>query len=48
MKKTYNQPQTEIARFETETLLQGIVMSPGAGDGPGITGAPRRRGEIIP
>ena len=27
MKKNYNQPQTEIAQFETETLLQGLTVS---------------------
>jgi hypothetical protein len=46
-KKEYNQPQTEVSAFETETLLQGMVMSINTG-GSGKTEAPRRRGEIIP
>ncbi len=45
--KQYNQPKTEIAQFETETLLQGLVLSTNSGGGPGRTDAPRR-GEIIP
>ena len=51
MKKNYNQPKTEIAQFETETLLQGLVLSinsgSGSGGGGGKTEAPRR-GDIIP
>lgn len=48
-KKIYNQPQTEIALFQTEALLQGFVMSPtGGGGGGGSTEAPRRRGDLIP
>lgn len=48
MRKNYNQPKTEIALFQTETLLQGLVMSTNGGGGGGHTDAPRRRGDIIP
>jgi hypothetical protein len=50
MKKMYNQPQTDVAAFETEHLMQGITLSPGAGEGGGggVAGAPAARGgEII-
>ena len=46
-KKIYNQPKTEITQFETETLLQGLVLSTNSGGGPGRTDAPKR-GDIIP
>ena len=47
MKKNYSKPKMEIAQFETETLLQGLVLSTNGGGGGGKTEAPRR-GDIIP
>lgn len=44
--KMYKQPTTEISAFEAESMMQGMVMSPG-GPGTGQMDAPRRRGDII-
>ena len=45
-KKLYQQPQTESLVFQTEMMMQSIVVSEGK-DGGGIGGM-RRRGDIIP
>jgi len=47
-KKIYNQPQTEIALFRTETLLQGLIVSTNPSGGGGGSAHAPRRGEIIP
>lgn len=46
-KKIYNQPQTDVFAFQTETLLQGLTVSTNPSGGGGSAHAPRR-GEIIP
>lgn len=48
-KKIYNQPQTDVFAFQTETLLQDLTVSINTGTPPGGGGmhAPRR-GDLIP
>lgn len=48
MRKNYNQPKTEIALFQTEALLQGLIVSTNPSGGGGGSAHAPRRGEIIP
>ena len=47
--KMYKKPITEITAFETERMMDGITMSPGAptGGGGGKTEAPANRGDFL-
>lgn len=43
----YKKPITEISAFEADSMMQGLVVSLNEGDGGGVAGAPKRRGDII-
>ena len=48
MKKMYNQPQTEIDLFKTDTLLDTFTVSEGKGNEDDAHMPRRRGGDIIP
>jgi hypothetical protein len=50
-KKIYNQPESQVITLNTEYLMQGISVSPGAptdSSNPPDVHVPGRRGDLIP
>lgn len=46
----YKKPITEISASEADSMMQGLVVSPGTPTNPGdapVPGMPKRRGDII-
>ena len=49
MKRVYNQPNVEVLEINSSALMQGITVSVNSGGhGGGVSGAPGRKGDIIP
>ncbi len=47
--KAYNQPTTEVLAVNTEHMMNDLNVSVNpSGGGPGVAGAPGRKGDIIP